>query len=81
LIGDWYVLARSESVFEETGQCTMKRFHTSPEKPLETLQLLTTEQHVDRSTGKMMPRTEGIDGRLRNRNMSSNDAEYEFKFD
>ena len=27
LIGDWYVVARSESVLEETGQCTVKKFH------------------------------------------------------
>ena len=28
-----------------------------------------------------MPRTEAIDGRLLNKNMSSNAAEFEFKFD
>ena len=45
LIGDWYVIARSESVFDETGQCTVKSID---KKNMDsTLTLKTKEQKVD----------------------------------
>jgi hypothetical protein len=78
LIGEWYVIARSESNMDETGQCTKKKFHAAKDG---TLQMTTSEQHVDRVTGKFLPRGPGVEGMLRRHNISQTDGEFEFKYD
>ena len=79
LIGDWYVIARSESVFDETGQCTVKSID---KKNMDsTLTLKTKEQKVDRQTGKFGPQeTIGV-GQIRRPNITATDGEFEYKFD
>lgn len=63
---------------DETGQCTKKKFHAAQDG---TLTMTTTEQHVDRVTGKFGAKGEGKEGMLRRHNISQTDGEFEFKVD